>query len=156
MTTRTCAWNTYRYVWHLDPAALGSVRVMGVVFIADSWNPMASHAKLTIAPIEHLNLSSKLFRKNNSMYVKYINSIIGLDLIFSLNHYFLSFFHTRNQELYFFLPIRLPSVNALRPIFSTRNSPRTVKTKFTAAVKADSQMVVSSPRTPDIRMIVAL
>lgn len=41
---------TYTYDWHIDPAALGSVRVIGAVFIADSWNPMANQAKLTIAP----------------------------------------------------------------------------------------------------------
>lgn len=156
MTTKICTWNTYRYAWHLDPAALGSVRVMGVVFIADSWNPMASHAKLTIAPIEHLNLSSKLFRKNNSMYVKYIKFHYWTWSHFQFKSLFLKFFPHKKSGTIFFLPIRLPSVNALRPIFSTRNSPRTVKTKLTAAVKADSQMVVSSPRTPDIRMMVAL
>lgn len=41
---------TYTYDWHIDPAALGSVSVIGAVFIADSWNPMANQAKLTIAP----------------------------------------------------------------------------------------------------------
>lgn len=41
---------TYTYDWHIDPAALGSVRVIGAVFIADSWNPIANQAKLTIAP----------------------------------------------------------------------------------------------------------
>lgn len=154
MTTRTCTWNTYRYVWHLDPAALGSVRVMGVVFIADSWNPMASQAKLTIAPIEKFKTLFQNFFLN-FIYVRIRNWTFSHFQLKSLKKNWLWIFSLEKSGS-FFLPIRLPSVNALRPIFSTRNSPRTVKTKLTAAVKADSQMVVSSPRTPDIRMMVAL
>lgn len=48
--TGRSTFKTYTYDWHIDPAALGSVSVIGAVFIADSWNPMANQAKLTIAP----------------------------------------------------------------------------------------------------------
>lgn len=64
---------TYTYDWHIDPAALGSVRVIGAVFIADSWNPMANQAKLTIAPnqMKKKGSDTRIWYWNNLFFISY-------------------------------------------------------------------------------------
>lgn len=64
---------TYTYDWHIDPAALDSVRVIGAVFIADSWNPMANQAKLTIAPnqMKKKGSDTRIWYWNNLFFISY-------------------------------------------------------------------------------------